>query len=101
MRIYVSKSFNLVALASALSWCGSTTTTTHHATAARTTTPPSAAPSARNVLMRRRIARPILGAAAAGMRLVHTEEVTGSIPVSPTRSAPCRSSSTSLWEPFL
>jgi hypothetical protein len=66
MRIYVSKSFKLVALASALSWCGSTTTTTHHATAVRTTTPPSAAPSGRNVLMRRRIARPILVAAAAG-----------------------------------
>jgi hypothetical protein len=27
MRIYVSKSFKLVALASALSWCGGTTTT--------------------------------------------------------------------------
>ena len=66
MRIYVSKSFKLAALASALRWCGSTTTTTHHATAARTTTPPSAAPSARNVLTRRRIARPILVAAAAG-----------------------------------
>lgn len=67
MRVYVSKSFKLVALALTLSSGGSTTTTTtRHATAARTTTPPSAAPSARDVLKRRRIARPILGAAAAG-----------------------------------
>ena len=67
MRVYVSKSFKLVALALTLSSGGSTTTTTtRHATAARTTTPPSAAPSARDVLKRRRIARPILGAVAAG-----------------------------------
>jgi hypothetical protein len=40
MRVYVSKSFKLVALALMLSSCvGTTTTTTRHATAARTTTP--------------------------------------------------------------
>jgi hypothetical protein len=40
MRVYVSKSFKLVALALTLSSGGSTTTTTtRHATAARTTTP--------------------------------------------------------------
>jgi hypothetical protein len=40
MRVYVSKSFKLVALALTLSSCGgTTTTTTRHATAARTTTP--------------------------------------------------------------
>jgi hypothetical protein len=40
MRVYVSKSFKLVALALKLSSCGGiTTTTTRHATAARTTAP--------------------------------------------------------------
>lgn len=42
MRVYVSKSFKLAALALTLSSRGGTTTTTRHATAARTTTPPSA-----------------------------------------------------------
>ena len=60
MRVYVSRSFKLAALALALGSRGSTTTTTHHVTAARTVT----RPSARDVLKRRRIARPILGAAA-------------------------------------
>ena len=38
---------------------------------------------------------------SAGERLVHTEEVTGSIPVSPTRSAPMSISVEIGREPFL
>ena len=59
MRVYVRKSFKLVARALALSSCGSTTA--RHATAARATTPPGA-----RGVVRGRIARPVLGVAAAG-----------------------------------